>query len=98
MRNILDIYSIREKWARDRQYPIFGFKELLHNLRQTKEEFVIIHRVESEKFTFDIFTDPQIETLFGIIAIDESTNWRGGRSRPWSKDFHEPTFLVGRKS
>ena len=35
---------------------------------------------------YTVFTDDAINELFGIISIDESTEWRGG-PRPSLKDF-----------
>ena len=72
-----------DKYARDLQLkkemnsPIFGYEELMANLEKLDENAVNIHLVEGENYTFDILTDPANEHLYGLVAFDESTEWRG---------------------
>ena len=68
---IKGIYSVRSKHAKKLNHPIYGFEKLLTNLENTNKEFVNIHSVEGDKYTFTIFTDEKLEELFGLIAIDE---------------------------
>lgn len=69
--------SIRAQFVKRHRSPIYGMDELVANMAATTREFVVINVIEGENFNFKIYTDDTYETLFGIVAIDESTEWRG---------------------
>jgi hypothetical protein len=96
IREVKELYTFRGKRAEEKGQPIYGFEALLANLGNTGEEFVAGHMVEGDRYTFTIFTDPPVEKLFGIITIDESTEWRG-RPRRLVRDFHDPNSNAARK-
>ena len=74
---IRHIYRVRARWVKRQRYPVYGMDEMVANLENTDSELVDIQTVEGERYGFTVFTDEKCETLFGIIAIDESTDWRG---------------------
>lgn len=76
-RQIRQIYSVRAGHVRRHQYPIHGIDELVASLAATHHRLVQIHAVEGPVYHYTIFTDDNLEELLGIIAIDESTDWRG---------------------
>lgn len=77
------IYSRRAKHVRKYKYPIYGIDRMVENLEKTDRSYVRVHSIEAEQFTYHIFTDEHRDVLFGIVAIDDSTDWRkhGNRFR-----------------
>lgn len=70
LESIKDTYSFRGKLNRERGNPIKGFETLLKNLDVTKTENVVIHPiVDRYGFEYNIFTDPEIKVLLGVLRF-----------------------------
>lgn len=63
------LFSRRAKHVSKYKYPIHGIDRLVENLEKTDRSHVRMHLIETEQFTYHIFTVR--EALFGIVAMNE---------------------------
>jgi len=68
--SVKDIYSFRGQRNKERGDPIKGFETFLSNLDKTKSESVVVHSmVDRYGFEYNIFTDPDLRQLLGILRF-----------------------------
>lgn len=61
--------TVRAKIAREHNRPIVGLQELAINLENTDRLFVNSYRIKTANEHLLIYTDDDIETLFGINVL-----------------------------
>lgn len=70
IKNVTDSITVRKRINESRGKPIKGFNLLIKNLHSTKYENVSVQKmIVDQDFEYHIFTDPNIDELFGILKI-----------------------------
>ena len=72
IKKILELYTVRKNINDARGRPITGFEVLIDNLTLMKFDRVSIQQMENDENDYRVFTDSNIEYLFGILKIPKN--------------------------
>lgn len=85
IKEVIDIYSVRAEINAERGGDIKGYDRFLSNLNSTSVSHIMIYELEFVLDTFIIFTDEEIENMFGVLYIPK-------KKKGWHKvenDLHD---------